>query len=110
MYINSISGFPEDYASVHSERPLLLVLPTGDCIFSANEICRFLCSECGQDGLCGDSPEDQALIDHWLGWEASELKVYSDFACTTWECFVVDGNHIHCYCNTTCEVKNARGP
>ena len=83
MYINSISGFPEDYASVHSERPLLLVLPTGDCIFSANEICRFLCSECGQDGLCGDSPEDQALIDHWLGWEASELKVYSDFACTT---------------------------
>ena len=77
LCMNTISGFPEDYegASVHSERPLLLVLPTGDCIFSANEICRFLCSECGQDSLCGVSPEDQALIDHWLGWEGSELKV-----------------------------------
>lgn len=51
------------------------MLPTGECIFSANEICRFLCSECGQEQFCGGTPEHQALIDFWLGWEASELKV-----------------------------------
>ena len=84
-YISTISEFPEDYerTSTCSEQQLLLVLPTGDCIFSSNEICRFLCCECGQDKLCGDTPEEQALIDHWLGWEASELKVtcISDFVC-----------------------------
>ena len=105
-YITTTSGFPEGYerTSVCSEQQLLLVLPTGDCIFSTNEICRFLCCECGQDKLCGDSPEEQALIDHWLGWEASELKVtcISDsLHLQPYGVNVVDTNHKHCYCNTT---------
>ena len=25
--------------------------------------------------MWGSSPEHQALVDHWLDWEASELKV-----------------------------------
>ena len=107
MYITTISGFPEDYerTSVCSEQQLLLVLPTGDCIFSTNEICRFLCSECGQDKLCGDSPEDQALIDHWLGWEASELKVQCNQILCIQPYGVVAIGINHCYCNTTFEVS-----
>jgi hypothetical protein len=44
-------------------------------IFSANEVCRFLCGETGNEGFYGADPTHQALVDYWLGWEASELKV-----------------------------------
>lgn len=45
-------------------------------IFSANEVCRFLCSETGNEGFYGTDPTHQALVDYWLGWEAGELKVH----------------------------------
>ena len=54
---------------------LLLSLPTGENIFSTNEICRFVCAESGTERMWGSSPEHQALVDHWLDWEASTLKV-----------------------------------
>ena len=52
-----------------------LVLDGGVEIFSANEVCRFLCGETGNEGFYGEDPAHQALVDYWLGWEASELKV-----------------------------------
>ena len=68
------------------------MLPTGECIFSANEICRFLCSEYGQEQFCGGTPEQQALIDFWLGWEASELKVLLHFALLIYANFSIHAN------------------
>ena len=54
---------------------LRLGLDDGTLIFSANEVCRFLCGETGNEGFYGEDPAHQALVDFWLGWEASELKV-----------------------------------
>ena len=54
---------------------LCLTLDDGVEIFSANEVCRFLCGETGNEGFYGADPTHQALVDYWLGWEASELKV-----------------------------------
>lgn len=54
---------------------LSLALDDGLEIFSANEVCRFLCGETGNEGFYGADPTHQALVDYWLGWEASELKV-----------------------------------
>ena len=34
-----------------------------------------MCAESGTERMWGSSPENQPLIDHWLDWEASELKV-----------------------------------
>ena len=54
---------------------LSLDLGDGVMILSANEVCGFLCGETGNDQFCGVDPAHQALVDYWLGWEASELKV-----------------------------------
>lgn len=54
---------------------LSLDLGDGAVILLANEVCRFLCGETGNEGFCGVDPTHQALVDYWLGWEASELKV-----------------------------------
>ena len=56
---------------------LSLRLDDNVVMFSANEVCRFLCGETGNEGFCGEDPTHQALVDYWLGWEASELKVYT---------------------------------
>ena len=34
-----------------------------------------MCAESGTERMWGSSPEHQALVDHWLDWEASALKV-----------------------------------
>ena len=34
-----------------------------------------MCAESGTERMWGSSPEQQALVDHWLDWEASALKV-----------------------------------
>ena len=52
-----------------------LSLDDGLKIFSANEVCRFLCGETGNEGFYGADPTHQALVDYWLGWEVSALKV-----------------------------------
>lgn len=62
------------FTVVEGPSPLRLSLASGQQLFSANEICRFVCSQCGGGALAGSSPEDQALIDYWLDWEASEVK------------------------------------
>ena len=56
----------------------MLELPAGELIFSANEICQLLCDkDSGVRGreLVPQSPEQQALVDYWLDWESSQLKV-----------------------------------
>ena len=59
----------------HLQLSLALDDDGGLVIFSANEVCRFLCGETGNEGFYGEDPTHQALVDYWLGWEASELKV-----------------------------------
>ena len=56
---------------------LQLSLPNGTSITSANEICRYLCSEAGQKSFYLDGTADQALADRWMNWEANKLQVYA---------------------------------
>ena len=61
--------------SLEGHLQLSLALDDGVEIFSANEVCRFLCGETGNEGFYGADPGHQALVDYWLAWEAGELKV-----------------------------------
>ena len=66
---------PHSKHPLKSGRGLVLELPSGECIFSANEICRLSCEGEGGGVLGGQSPEQRAVIDYWLDWECSQLKV-----------------------------------
>ena len=79
------TGLPSHpHLPLKSGRGLVLELPTGDYIFSSNEICQLVCRGDGGRGDCGEgeegtleggTPEMRALVDYWLDWESSQLKV-----------------------------------
>ena len=73
--IKSVCYFSSSLFSLEGHLRLSVALEDGVEIFSANEVCRFLCGETGNEGFYGADPAHQALIDYWLGWEAGELKV-----------------------------------
>lgn len=52
------------------------MLPSGESIFSVNEICRLSCEGTEKGGvLGGQSHEQQARLNYWLDWASSQLKV-----------------------------------
>ena len=64
---------PEDKPD--KEQQQTLVLTTGEKLLSTSEICKYICRECADNCLIGATPEEQALTDQWLNWEATQLRV-----------------------------------
>ena len=54
---------------------LHLSLPDGTHITSANEVCKYLCSEAGQKTFSWEDTTEQALADQWMSWETNKLQV-----------------------------------
>jgi hypothetical protein len=67
------SGVPED--KPEKEQQLFLVLASGEQILSTSAICKYICRECADNYLVGATPDEQALTDQWLNWEATQLRV-----------------------------------
>ena len=89
-WLPPLTGPPPSPPPLLSGNGLVLETSAGHHLFSSNEICRLAC--CGDgvrsEGLSGDvrsegvgcevggcTPEEQALVDYWLDWESSQLKV-----------------------------------
>ena len=79
--------------SESSEGPISLVLD-GDCLSSANEICRYLCIEVGCECFA-TAGSSCAAVDYWLEWEACKLKVENNDPAI---CTVEPLNNVHEFC------------
>lgn len=53
----------------------LLVLPNGSTLFSSHAIARYVASIRRDTGLCGASLADQAAVDAWIDFAATDLEL-----------------------------------